>query len=144
MNFLSSATEIDRKEFFIAVKNGSIELNALYAGVLTGICRPEEFYRLTDYARKLAVENDIKFSCAMASDIPGFTWNIVPALAHSGIRYFTSARILCRAFLTQVTALAVQIMPGAISRFTGFLPPDRKKYCSGWLVRFIPGFIHGH
>ncbi|MCX6259044.1 MAG: glycoside hydrolase [Bacteroidia bacterium] len=88
--FMETASDKDKAEFITAVKNGDIQLNALYAGVLTGLCRPEEFYHLVSYALELNQKYGFHINTAMASDIPGFTWNIVPALAQSGIKYFTS------------------------------------------------------
>lgn len=88
--YLSTCTVTERKEFIDAVKHGGIGLNALYANQLTGICRPEELLRLTDFARHLVREYGVKINDAMITDIPGFTWAIVPALARGGIKYFSS------------------------------------------------------
>jgi hypothetical protein len=88
--FLSTCTETERKEFIETVRQGGIGLNALYANQLTGICRPEELFRLTDFARHLVKTYGVKISDAMVTDIPGFTWAMVPALAKGGIKYFSS------------------------------------------------------
>jgi alpha-mannosidase len=88
--FLEQATEAERKEFFADVKNGSLELQGLYLNMLTGLMRPEEFYRLTGFARKLEKEQGVKVTSGMISDVPGMTWNMVPALAQSGIKYFSA------------------------------------------------------
>ena len=88
--FMENATEARRKEFLDALRNGSMSLEALYANVLTGIMRPEEFFRMTEYARSFKEQYGIQVTSAMISDIPGMTWNMIPALAQAGVKYFSS------------------------------------------------------
>jgi alpha-mannosidase len=88
--FLSSCSDSDREALVTTVKEGGIGLNGLYANQLTGICRPEELLRLTDFARSLEKRYGVKVNDAMISDIPGYTWGTVPALAQGGIKYFSS------------------------------------------------------
>ncbi len=78
-----------KKDFFDAVRKGWIGLDATYTNVMTGLCRPEELYRLVEYSNQLEKENDIKIESAMISDIPGYTWGIVQAFADNGIKYFS-------------------------------------------------------
>lgn len=88
--FLQQASLPEKEEFLKAVRDGQMGLQALYTNPLTGLARPEELMRLTDVACRLRDEYHLPLSTAMVSDIPGFSWGIVPALQHSGIRYFTS------------------------------------------------------
>ncbi len=88
--FLATCTEAERTEFLDAVRQGGIGLNALYSNQLTGICRPEELLRVTDFARQLEREYGLTIDDAMISDIPGYTWATVTALAQGGIKYFSS------------------------------------------------------
>ncbi len=88
--FMKEATKAQRKAFVEAVQNGSINVEGLYFNMLTGLMRPEEFYRLTGFARSLKEHYGINVTSAMLSDVPGMTWNMVPALADAGIRYFSS------------------------------------------------------
>ncbi len=89
-SLLVRASEADRKAFLGAVRDGSIGLNALYVNPLTGIARPEVLMHLMDFARELNETYGISISTAMITDIPGTSWGIVSALAHSGVRYFSS------------------------------------------------------
>jgi alpha-mannosidase len=89
-SFLTSCTKEEQKEFIALVKEGGIELNGLYANILTGLCRPEELLRLTDYARTIEKTYGIRIKDAMITDIPGYTWATVPALVQGGIKYFSS------------------------------------------------------
>ena len=89
-SFLETATEAEKKEFIAIVKEGGIGLNAFYTNPLTGIARPEELIRITDFARKIATEYGVTVNDAMISDIPGGTWATVAGLAQAGIKYFSS------------------------------------------------------
>ena len=88
-SYLQQASEEKRNEFIEAVRQGRIHLDALYGNELTALCRPEELMRLTDRAQRIAKQYDLTIDTAMISDVPGYTWGIVPALAAGGIKYFS-------------------------------------------------------
>jgi alpha-mannosidase len=88
--FLREAPEAKRAEFVEAVKQGTISVEGLYLNMLTGLMRPEEFYRLTGFARSLKEKYGISVTSAMISDVPAMTWNMIPALTDVGIRYFSA------------------------------------------------------
>jgi len=88
-SYLKQATPEKRKAFIDAVKAGWIGLDALYGNELTALCRPEELVRLTDFARRLRRQYDVPIDSAMITDVPGYTWGIVPLLAQSGVKYFS-------------------------------------------------------
>ena len=88
-SFLKQASPEDGRAFIDAVKKGWIGLDALYGNELTALCRPEELVRLVDYARVLRQRYDVTIDTAMITDVPGYTWGIVPVLAKSGIKYFS-------------------------------------------------------
>ncbi len=87
--FLRVAEDEEREAFLAAVRAGSIGLDALYANVLTGLCRPEELFELLRWARRLQAEYGLTIDSAMITDIPGYAWGLVPALAESGVRYLS-------------------------------------------------------
>jgi len=88
-SFLKQASPADSQAFIDAVKKGWIGLDALYGNELTALCRPEELVRLVDYARMLRQRFDVTIDTAMITDVPGYTWGIVPVLAQSGVKYFS-------------------------------------------------------
>lgn len=88
-SYLKQASPEKRQAFIDAVKAGSIGLDALYGNELTALCRPEELIELTGYARRLSKEYGLTIDTAMISDVPGYTWGIVPVLAQSGVKYFS-------------------------------------------------------
>ena len=86
--YLEQASDEQKQAFFEAVERGWIGLDALYGHELTALCRPEELLELTYCARDFARKYDLTIDTAMITDVPGYTWGIVPVLAHSGVRYF--------------------------------------------------------
>lgn len=80
-----------RSEFIDAVKNGQVALNGMYLNELTGLCRPEELIQLFRYGTKLADQCGVPVESAMISDVPGYTWGSVTAMAQAGIKYFSPA-----------------------------------------------------
>ncbi|PWB73059.1 hypothetical protein C3F09_05795 [candidate division GN15 bacterium] len=90
-SYLQQATPDRQQEVIDAIKSGSLGLNALYVNPLTGLATSSEMAHLLDYAGQFSEKYGIPIPAATISDIPGFTWGIVPALAQSGVRYFGSA-----------------------------------------------------
>jgi alpha-mannosidase len=89
--FMRTKTEPEREELISAVKKGWIGLNGMYANELTGLCRPEELLQLFRYSTELGNQCGIQVDSAMISDVPGYTWGTVSAMAQAGIRYFSAA-----------------------------------------------------
>ena len=90
-NYLREASPEKQKEFIKAVKEGRIGLDAFYGNILTGLCRPEELIRMMRYATMLADLWGVKIESAMISDVPGYTWSTVTAMAQAGVKYFSFA-----------------------------------------------------
>lgn len=88
--YLSSATRPDSQAFFAAARRGDLSLNAFYADLMTGLSRPEELDWAIHYARMLEAQHQVPITTAITSDVPGFTWGVVPTLAQAGIRYLSS------------------------------------------------------
>ncbi|MGB9687970.1 polysaccharide lyase family protein [Thermogutta sp.] len=88
-SYLRTSSPEKRAAFLEAVRKGVIGLQALYGNELTALCRPEELLRLLDYAQRLKEQIGVPIDSAMISDVPGYTWGIVTALAQAGVRYFS-------------------------------------------------------
>jgi len=88
-SYLKQASPAKRRAFIEAVKKGWIGLDALYGNELTALCSGEELIRLTGFARRLTAQHGVTIDTAMISDVPGYTWGIVPVLALSGVKYFS-------------------------------------------------------
>ncbi|HEX7572250.1 MAG TPA: hypothetical protein VF514_04095, partial [Bacteroidota bacterium] len=78
-SYVSAASAGQKSRLSRAIANGWIGLNGLYSNILTGLCRPEELFHLTDYARKAATGFRVPVRAAMISDIPAYSSSIVPA-----------------------------------------------------------------
>jgi len=89
--FMRTKTEPERGELIDAVKKCWIGLNGMYANELTGLCRPEELLQLFRYSTELGDQCGTHVDSAMISDVPGYTWGTVSAMAQAGIRYFSAA-----------------------------------------------------
>lgn len=89
--FLKRLGDADRQRFFEAVKAGQVSLNGLYLNELTGLCRPEELLRLFRMATRMGAETGVPVEAAMISDVPGYTWGTVSAMAQAGVKYFSVA-----------------------------------------------------
>lgn len=89
-SYVSAATTEKKSRLGAAIQNGWVGLDGLYSNVLTGLCRPEELFHLTDYARKVSAMFGVPVKAAMISDIPAYSSSIVPALGRAGIRYLSS------------------------------------------------------
>ena len=87
--YLKTATPENKAAFIAAVKNGWIGLDALYGSELTGLQRPEELMHVTGFANQLEREHGIRINSAMITDVPGYAWGIVPALAENEVKYFS-------------------------------------------------------
>jgi len=88
-SYLKQASPAEQESFIHAVKKGWIGLDALYGNELTALCRPEELIRLVEYAQMLRNRYEVTIDSAMITDVPGYTWGIVPVLAQSGVKYFS-------------------------------------------------------
>ncbi len=88
-SYLQQASDAEREQFVAAVRAGTLHLDALYGNQLTALCRPEELVRLLDCAGRIARQYDVPIDAAMISDVPGYTWGLVPALAQQGVKYLS-------------------------------------------------------
>jgi alpha-mannosidase len=89
--FLHRLGPTERAAFFEAVKKGQVALCGMYLNELTGLCRPEELVRLFQFATELREKTGQPLDTAMISDVPGYIWGTVPAMAQAGLRYFSAA-----------------------------------------------------
>jgi alpha-mannosidase len=89
--YLNRLGPAQRALFLDAVKKGQVALNGMYLNELTGLCRPEELLRLFRYSTRLSEQCGVPIDSAMISDVPGYTWGTVTAMAHAGIKYFSTA-----------------------------------------------------
>jgi alpha-mannosidase len=90
-SYLKQASPAQREEVLADIRKGSIGLSALYANMLTGLANADEMPHFFDFARHLRSEYRIPMTTAVTSDVPGFSWGLVSAMAQSGVKYFATA-----------------------------------------------------
>jgi len=90
-SYLKQASPAQREEVFAGIREGTIGVSALYANMLTGLANAEEMSHFFDFARHLRSEHQIPMTTAVTSDVPGFSWGLVSAMAQSGVKYFATA-----------------------------------------------------
>jgi alpha-mannosidase len=88
-SWYDKANPEQKQVFKEAVKLGRIELNGLFANELISLCGPEELDRLLEAGRRISRECGAELNSAMITDIPGWSWALVPALANSGVKYLS-------------------------------------------------------
>jgi alpha-mannosidase len=79
------------KAFKQAVTDGRVALNASVGNILTGLCKQEEMTHLFDDAHRVGESLGVEVRSVMMSDVPGFSWGIVTAMAENGMKYFSMA-----------------------------------------------------
>jgi alpha-mannosidase len=90
MKWLGRASQPEIERFVEMVRDGYIGLDGFYAGMLTGLCRPEELAQVFAQKSQLERLTGVAIDSAMITDIPGWNWGLVTVLAESGIKYLSS------------------------------------------------------
>jgi len=87
--WLEQADQSERERFVGHVRQGSIGLDALFANMLTGLCRPEELMQAFSYKKELESLTGEKIDSAMITDVPGYSWGLVTAMRENGVKYLS-------------------------------------------------------
>lgn len=88
-DWLKKAAPPQIAQFRHAVLSGDLGLSAIYCNELTGLCRPEELVSLLACANEIRTKYGVPIDTAMITDVPGYTWGLVPVLAQSGVKYIS-------------------------------------------------------
>lgn len=88
-DYLKNASQEKKDRLLSAIRKGWIGLDGLYANILTGLSTEEELIHAFDAANWLRKEYNFKINGLMITDVPGFSWGLIPAMAQNGIRYFS-------------------------------------------------------
>ncbi|UCF20876.1 MAG: hypothetical protein JSU87_05580 [Gemmatimonadota bacterium] len=88
-SYLERHDQVKQERLVEGIRRGWIELDGLFANLLTGLTSSEGLMRGLQSARRLSARAGVRIESAMLSDIPGFTWGLVPVLAQNGIKYLS-------------------------------------------------------
>jgi len=89
--FLKTAPEEKKQQFMNAIHDQSIHLDAFYVHLLTGLATGEELFELIQPAKDFEKEYGVPVKTAIGSDIPGYSWGLVTALAQQGVEFLNTA-----------------------------------------------------
>ncbi len=87
--FMRRASPKDQARLVEAARNRQIHIDAMYAQAMTGGYSEEELFELMGSAVRFCNKYDIKLDSCIQSDVPGYTWGLVTALADNGIKYIS-------------------------------------------------------
>ncbi|UCC83722.1 MAG: hypothetical protein JSW46_01965 [Gemmatimonadota bacterium] len=88
-SYLATHGDEENERLREGIRRGWIHLDGMYANLLTGIATSEGLMRSLAATERLGDWSGVPIESAMLSDIPGFTWGLVPALAQHGVRYLS-------------------------------------------------------
>jgi len=89
--YLQTASKVKQQQFMEALQDQTIHLDAFYVHLLTGLATGEELFQLIQPAKEFEKEYGIPVKTAIGSDIPGYSWGVVTAMAHQGVKFFNMA-----------------------------------------------------
>lgn len=89
--FLRRASPEKREQFILAVHDQSIHLDAFYVHLLSGLATGEELIELMQPAKNFEKAHGLAVRTAIGSDIPGYSWGLVTAMAEQGVEFFNMA-----------------------------------------------------
>lgn len=84
--YLRRVPEEKKKELLHYIREGRIEISALYANVIDSLCDEEELIRLLYPAARMRETYGIPVDTASLVDMPGLSWGTIRALSKAGIR----------------------------------------------------------
>ena len=88
-SYLERHGTAEQERLLDGIRRGWIALDGMFANLLTGIASSEGLMRSLETAQRLSERSGVPIESAMLSDIPGFTWGLVPVLAQHGVRYLS-------------------------------------------------------
>ena len=88
-SYLENHSDSENERLLEGIRKGWIALDGLFANLLTGITSSEGLMRSMDASRKMSERTGVAIESAMLTDIPGFTWGLVPVLALHGVKYLS-------------------------------------------------------
>jgi Glycosyl hydrolases family 38 N-terminal domain len=89
-NFLRTLPD-DRDRLVQAIREGTIEVEALYIHSYFDLLNREQLVRSLYFAQELREDLAVPVTSAMISDVPGAPWSLVDVLARSGVRHLSMA-----------------------------------------------------
>jgi hypothetical protein len=87
--FMRRASDKDKTRLVDAARKRLIHIDSMYAQAMTGVYSEEELFELMGSAKLFCDKYGVVLNSATQSDVPGYTWGLVSALAHHGVKYIS-------------------------------------------------------
>lgn len=87
-DFLESSDGATRDKMGRYIRDGRIEVQALFGQLLTHISSPEELIRLLYPSYRISRQYGGRIEVGSITDMPGLSWGLPTVLSGAGIRYF--------------------------------------------------------
>jgi len=87
-HFIENRTPADVEKLAKYIKQGRIEIGALFGNEISNLCSHEELIRLMYPSFRLNREYRAEILTASITDIPGLSWGLPTVLAGAGVKYF--------------------------------------------------------
>lgn len=89
--FLRGRSREQQGRLIERVREGRLEIPAVYASPFTGFASLENLVRSLYPSRRLAREHGTPFDFALITDVPSYSWSYASVLASAGLKYFVAA-----------------------------------------------------
>ncbi len=86
--FIENRTPTDVEKLAKYIKQGRIEIGALFGNEISNLCGHEELIRLMYPSFRLKRKYGAEILTASITDIPGLSWGLPTVLAGAGVKYF--------------------------------------------------------
>jgi len=133
-NYIRRRDEEKVKELINRIKEGRVEVTALYLNV-TELYSLETLIRSLYFAKGLERKFGINVEVAMNSDVPGISWGVVEILAGCGVPYLSMAVDEIRAFKPEIESPFWWIAPSG-KRVLAWNSSDWSWYAQGYIIGF--------
>jgi hypothetical protein len=87
-HFIENRTPTDAAKLAKYIKQGRIEIGALFGNEISNLCSHEELIRLMYPSFRLKRKYGAEILTASITDIPGLSWGLPTVLAGAGVKYF--------------------------------------------------------
>ncbi len=87
-DYLAHSSPEKAEKLIKFIKEGRIEMNAIYLNVLTGLCSGEALNRLFYFSKELSKREGFNLSLASITDVPTYVWTLPMLLRNLNIKFF--------------------------------------------------------
>ncbi|MGL4942820.1 MAG: polysaccharide lyase family protein [Thermoguttaceae bacterium] len=87
--YFRRATPQQKQALIRVARERNLHIDGMYAQAMSAMYSDEELFQLFADAARFCRIGNIPLDSAMQTDVPGYTWGLVTAMAQNGIKYLT-------------------------------------------------------